>query len=201
VSYFQFGGYNPLCQAKKFLGKNVPLPKGKEDIFITMEYIITESQLQRIISEQPDSHFGLERFGYNPDKPETTNKAIESQRELHNSKLYRTLLQTITAFVPIVGPSLSMGLMGMDVKRDYDNASTKEEKGNIILSYVIGMAFVWGLGKVFKSVASLGETGMKQLSKKISRGLPYSSLSTQEAAVIFEVTSGQQFWIDKLKKK
>ena len=91
--------------------------------------------------------------------------------------------------------------MGMDVKRDYDKASTKEEKGNIILSYVIGMAFVWGLGKVFKSVASLGETGMKQLSKKISRGLPYSSLSTQEAAVIFEVTSGQQFWIDKLKKK
>lgn len=166
-----------------------------------MEYIITESQLQRIISEQPDSRFGLERFGYNPNKPETLDKAIESQRELHNNQLYRTTMQIITAFIPVVGPYISMGLLGLDVKRDYDKASTKEEKGNIILSYVIGMAFVWGLGKIFKSIGSLGEDGMQQLSKKVRRGLPYKSLSTKEAAVVFDISSGQQYWLDKLKQK
>ncbi len=91
--------------------------------------------------------------------------------------------------------------MGLDVKRDYDNASTKEEKTNIILSYVIGMAFVWGLGRIFKSIGSLGEDGMKQLSKKVRRGLPYKLLSTREAAVLFEISSGQRYWIDKLKQK
>ena len=166
-----------------------------------MEYIITESQLKRIISEQPDSRFGLERFGYNPDKPETLDKAIESQRELHNSQLYRTTMQIFTAFIPVVGPYISLGLMGLDVKRDYDNASTEEEKRNIILSYVIGMAFVWGLGRIFKSIGSLGEDGMKQLSKKVRRGLPYKLLSTREAAVLFEISSGQRYWIDKLKQK
>ena len=66
-----------------------------------MKIIVKESQLKRIM-EQPDSHFGLERFGYNPDKPETLNKAVESQRELHNSQVYRTALQLFTSFVHVI---------------------------------------------------------------------------------------------------
>jgi hypothetical protein len=163
-----------------------------------MEYIITESQL-KIILEQPDSHFGLERFGYNPDKPETLDKAVESQRELHNSQIYRTTLQVITTFVPVIGPAISLGLLGLDVKRDYDKASNETDKKNIILSYIVGMAFVWGLGRIFKSVANLGEDGMKTLSKKLKMKDAYKFFSKQEAAVLFELTKGKQFWEDKVR--
>jgi hypothetical protein len=163
-----------------------------------MKYIIKESQL-KIIMEQPDSHFGLERFGYNSDKPETLNRAIDSQRELHNSQVYRTALQVVTSFVPIIGPAISMGLLGMDVKRDYDKSTSETDKKNIILSYIVGMAFVWGLGKIFKSVASLGEEGMKTLSKKLRTAGAYKMLSSQESAVIFEVTNGKKYWEDKVK--
>jgi hypothetical protein len=164
-----------------------------------MEYIITESQL-KIIMEQPDSRFGLERFGYKPEKPETLDKAVESQRELHNSQLYRTTMQIITSFIPIVGPAISLGLLGLDVKRDYDKASTPEEKNNILLSYIVGMAFVWGLGKIFKSVSSLGEEGMQTLSKKLKMKNAYKSLSTKEAAVVFELTNGKKHWENKITK-
>jgi hypothetical protein len=163
-----------------------------------MKYIITESQL-KIILEQPDSHFGLERFGYNPDKPGTLDKAVEAQRELHNSQIYRTTLQVITAFIPVIGPSISMGLLGLDVKRDYDKATNETDKKNIILSYIVGMAFVWGLGRIFKSVANLGEDGMKTLSKKLKMKDAYKFFSKQEAAVLFELTKGKQFWEDRIK--
>ena len=150
--------------------------------------------------EQPDSRFGLERFGYNPNKPETLDKAVASQRELHNSQLYRTTMQILTAFIPVVGPAISLGLLGLDVKRDYDKATTSEEKNNILLSYIVGMAFVWGLGKIFKSVATLGEDGMQTLSKKLKMKDAYKYLSTKEAAVMFELTNGKKHWEDKITK-
>ena len=163
-----------------------------------MKFIINESQLKRIM-EQPDSHFGLERFGYKPEKPETLDKAVNSQRELHNSQIYRTALQVVTTFVPVIGPAISLGLLGLDVKRDYDKATSQTDKTNIILSYIVGMAFVWGMGRVFKSVANLGEDGMATLSKKLKMRDAYKFFSTQEAAVIFEVTKGKKFWEDKVK--
>ena len=164
-----------------------------------MNILISESQL-RLILEQPDSHFGLERFGYNSDKPETLDKAVASQREINNSQLYRTVMQVMTSFVPVIGPAISMGLVGLDIKRDYDSASTPEDKKRIILSYVIGMAFVWGLGRVFKSVSSLGENGMTNLSNKMRRKLGvWKELSSQEMSVIFDITNGQQYWADKIK--
>jgi hypothetical protein len=166
-----------------------------------MRYIITESQLKFLVSEQvPDSHFGLERFGYNSDKPETLDKAVASQRELNSSQLYRTVMQVMTSFIPVIGPAISMGLVGFDIKRDYDEASTPEDKKRIILSYVIGMALVWGLGKVFKSISSLGESGMTNLSNKMRRNVNvWKNLSSQEMSVIFDITNGQQYWSDKLK--
>ena len=165
-----------------------------------MKVLITETQLKRLI-EQPDSHFGLERFGYNSDKPETLDKAVESQRELNNSQLYRTILQIVTNFIPVFGTAISLGLVSLDAARDFKNASTEQEKKNIVLSYVIGMAFVWGLGKVFKSVASLGESGMKNLSIKMRRSVDaWKFLSTKEMSVLFDISSGQKYWVNKLKK-
>lgn len=36
------------------------------------------------LNEQPDSRFGLERYGYNPDKPETLDKAVAKDREFRD---------------------------------------------------------------------------------------------------------------------
>ena len=56
-----------------------------------MKYIITEEQYNLIV-EQSDSKFGLERFGYNPKKPETLDKAAEKFNEFNNSLDKHTLL-------------------------------------------------------------------------------------------------------------
>ena len=165
-----------------------------------MKIVITEQQLKRIISEQPDSHFGLERFGYNPEKPETLDHAVDAQREINGNQLYRTVMQVMTSFIPYFGTAISMGLVGLDMKRDYELAKTPEDKKRIIMSYVVGMAFVWGLGKVFKSMAVLGESGMKNLSKKMARNVNiWKNLSSKEAAVVFDISHGQQYWANKIQ--
>jgi hypothetical protein len=45
------GGIIPSVKQKNFWEKNVPLPKGKVDIFITMTYIITSEQLNTFIKK------------------------------------------------------------------------------------------------------------------------------------------------------
>ena len=47
-----------------------------------MKYIITESQLSKLISEQePEGRYGLERYGYNYTKPETLQPAQAKQQQ------------------------------------------------------------------------------------------------------------------------
>ena len=48
-------------------------------------------------------------------------------------------------------------------------------------------------------IVRLGEDGMATLSKKLKMRDAYKFFSKQEAAVIFEVTKGKQYWEDKVK--
>ena len=54
-----YRGYNPLNEIKIFLGKICPLPKGKEDIFINMEYTISENRLRNLFVNFMDSQYDL----------------------------------------------------------------------------------------------------------------------------------------------
>ena len=173
-----------------------------------MKYLITESQLKFLVLEQvPDSHFGPERFMSGEDRFNTVHStqswdsANKEEHDLNNNTVYRNAIALMTSFLPFVPALSSLVLIGIDFKKDIENANTTEDKKRILLSYIIGMAFVWGLGKVFKSVASLGESGMTNLSNKMRRNVDiWKNLSSKEMAVIFDITNGQQFWADKLKK-
>ena len=46
-----------------FWKKFVPLPKGKEDIFINMRYVISESRLEKIFNNFMDSQYDLKYDG------------------------------------------------------------------------------------------------------------------------------------------
>jgi len=133
-----------------------------------MKILITESQYKNIILEQPDEKFGLERFGYNPNKPETMDKAIEMQRELNNSQFYRDALMLATSCIPVLGGLISAGVLGVDFTINYKNAKTDEEKKEVILSYIVSIAIAIGLGIAIKSIAKLGKVGMDALAKKIA---------------------------------
>jgi hypothetical protein len=171
-----------------------------------MKYIITESQLKSLMTEQPDSHFGPERFISGKDRFDTVHssqswdKANKEEHDLNNNTVYRNAIALMTSFLPFVPALASVALVGMDFKKDIEDAKTIEDKKRILLSYIIGMSSVWGLGKVFKSVASIGESGMTSLSNKMRRNVNvWRTLSSKEMAVIFDITNGQQFWADKLK--
>lgn len=114
-------------------------------------------------------------------------------------KINPEILKVMSPFIPIIGPAFTMGLIGYDMKKDYEKAKTTQEKTNIILSYVISMALAWGLGKVFKSMSELGEEGMKMLSRKMRTIHGWKMLSTKESAVIMDLANGPQYWQNKLK--
>lgn len=155
-----------------------------------MKYIISEKQFSLIFEQA-----GLPIFGVG----KTGEKNLDIFSKTIDPKLANTILQIGTAFIPIIGPYISMGFMGNEMMQDYKKASTNQAKSNIILSYVITMATAWGLGKIFKSIAELGEEGMKTLGKKMRSMYAWKALSTKESAVMLDLANGPQYWQEKLK--
>lgn len=147
-----------------------------------MKIIITESQLKFIEEQVLDSDFGM-----NPNM----NLAYE--------RINSQILKVMAPFIPIVGPAISMGLIGYDMKKAYDAAKTNQDKSNVILSYVITMALSWGLGKVFSTMTELGEQGMKQLGRKLRTVDGWKMLSSKEGAVVLNFVESPKLWQDKLK--
>jgi hypothetical protein len=157
-----------------------------------MDYILSEKQF----------HVLLEQAGFTPLGNPYTSIGQKNTENFSNSidpKIANTILQLGTLFIPVVGPFFSMGFMGIDLMNDFKNAKTDQDKSVVILSYVIQMAFAWGLSKVFKSVATLGEEGMKQLGRKLRTAGAWKALSSAENAVLMDIANGPQYWQDKLK--
>lgn len=124
-----------------------------------------------------------------------TNPNVQLAYEKINPKI----LMLMSPYIPVIGPIIMAGIIGNELKQDYVKAKTTQEKTNIILSYVISMAFAWGLAKVFKSMSELGEEGMKMLSRKMRTLHGWKMLSTKEGAVLMDLTNGPQYWQNKLK--
>ena len=167
---------------------------GSEYLLI-MKYIITEEQYNLIV-EQSDSKFGLERFGYNPKKPETLDKAAEKFNEFNNSldkHTLLTILQIGTAFIPLVGPLVSMGI-GLADAALYLKDGDKKTAGLVAVFSMIpgigGLAAKLGLGKW--SAKALGEIG-----KKISLG---SKLTPSEAQVAGRVAQNKDLILKSMEK-
>jgi len=135
-----------------------------------MKILISELQLRNIVSEQSglNSYF----YGMTPGgnyvkggSEEVTNKIVN---QFYESQTYRDALMLGSIFIPVVGTSISLGVLGADFVINYKNAKTDEDKERVVLSYIISIAIGAGLGVVFKSIARLGKKGMDALAKKIS---------------------------------
>lgn len=164
-----------------------------------MKYIITESQYNLIV-EQSDSKFGLERFGYNPKKPETLDKAAEKFYEYNHSldkHTLLTILQIGTAFIPLVGPLVSMGI-GLADAALYLKEGDGKTAGLIAVFSMIpgvgGLASKLGLGKW--SAKALGEIG-----KKISLGSKLTPVETQVANRVAQYRQIIQTEMSKMGKQ
>ena len=135
-----------------------------------MKILISELQLKHIVSEQSglNSYF----YGMTPGgnyvkggSEEVTNKMVN---QFYESQTYRDALMLGSIFIPVVGTSISLGVLGADFVINYKNAKTDEDKERVVLSYIISIAIGAGLGVAFKSIARLGKKGMDALAKKIS---------------------------------
>jgi hypothetical protein len=161
-----------------------------------MKIIISERQYS-FISEQPDSKmpFQIEKFGYNPSKPNTMGPALKKQQEVFNdmdNHTVMTILQIGSAFIPFVGPFISAGIGLYDAKMYYDEGDTKTA-GLVGLFACIpgigGLASKLGLAKW--TAKALGELG-----KKISIG---SKLLPQEIQVANIIAKNKNLILSEIK--
>lgn len=155
-------------------------------------YIISKRQLNLLLEQGSITPLG---------NPYTSSgqKNIEVLGKSMDPKVANTILQIGTAFIPLIGPAISMGFMGFDFMEDYKKAKTDQERSNVIFSYVVTMATAWGLGKIFKSISEIGEEGMKILGKKLRTLGAWKALSAKESAVLLDLSNAPQYWQEKLK--
>lgn len=123
---------------------------------------------KRLLKEQPESRFGLERFGYNPNKPETLDAAAEKQRQFNQSidiHTLNTIIGFASAFIPVVGPFIAAGIGLMDAGI-YLKQGKKTEA-----AIVAAFSLLPGMGKVVSKIpgiSSLGKKGMSELGAKVA---------------------------------
>jgi hypothetical protein len=151
-----------------------------------MKIIISESQYNRIISEQPDSKmpYQIEKFGYNPSSKNPNQSfggALKRQSEFFqtmdlNSNL--GLLSIATAFVPVVGPFLSLGISLADAAVYAKKGETNNAAFILALS---ALPYIGPVVKKIPGISNLGPKGMTLLASKISKGLGLTKTETQIA--------------------
>ena len=163
-----------------------------------MDILITENQLKKLISEQPDSRFGPERFMSHSDftafaKGDYKNMsdgawdaANKAQSEFIHGEGGKFQFQTIISQIPIIGPYLGAASLIYDFQSDYRNAKTPEQKTSVVLGYIAGIGIGIGLHFVCTSVAKLGVEGMTALSSKLKLG---QALTGAEMAAVEEIAS------------
>lgn len=164
-----------------------------------MKYIISERQYK--IIEQSDSKFGLERFGYNPNKPETMDKAADKQRQFNKDVadvvLDKHTLLTISsigaAFIPFIGPFLSVGI-------DLANAALYYKEGDTKTAGMVGVfSMIPGVGGLAAKLglAKWSSKALGEIGKKISLG---QKLTPVESKVANRVAQYSQVIQTEMKK-
>jgi len=130
-----------------------------------MNFIITESQSERILIEQPESRFS---FGYNPwsKDPNNLRDSMKRQQEFvsdvtnfiyENRHGLLDIAAIGVAFIPVVGPFLSIGL-------ELGNAALYVSEGD---NYSGGLALAFALipgGQLIRRIPAVKKLGRNGLS-------------------------------------
>lgn len=129
-----------------------------------MKIILTESQVERLIIEQSELSFDR-RFG----TAAAAEKSNAGNRQMVNAVLNmdphtrNELLAFGAAFIPVVGPFVSMGIATYDAKTLWDEGHKKEAA----LTFAFGMLPLVSKIPIFKQI---GTKGISTLARKIVSG-------------------------------
>lgn len=163
-----------------------------------MNVLITEGQYDRLFVEQPDSKFS---FGYNPwsKDPNNLRDAMKRQEEF-NSDVFKFIDENKhglldiaaigTAFIPLVGPFISLGL-------ELGNAALYANEGD---NYSAGLALSFALipgGQLIRripSVKKLGRNGLASLLKKAKNPKLVKTLTKTEKESLEQINKNSK-WI------
>lgn len=165
-------------------------------------FYLLESKLgdvKPLVLEQPDSKmpWQIEKFGYSYDKPETFGPALKRQQEFlkeidPHSQL--VIASIATAFIPLIGPFISSGLMLADAALYASEGDTKNAGLNFMF------ALLPGVGSVIRKIPvidRLGKKGMQVLSNKLINN---TRLSQIESEVINSIKNNKEFIYQELSK-
>jgi hypothetical protein len=124
-----------------------------------MKILITESQY-KLIKEQS-------MMGWDTGLPQNVrNDAVKGMNNMYSSHGVNSLLQIVTAFIPIVGPAISSGIGYLDAKKYWDEGDKKTATMVAILS---SLPAIGSIVLKIPGVKQLGQKGMTALASKISK--------------------------------
>ena len=163
-----------------------------------MNFIITESQYNRILIEQPESRFS---FGYNPwsKDPNNLRDSMKRQQEFvsdvsnfiyDNRHGLLDIAAVGAAFIPVVGPFISIGL-------ELGNAALYVSEGD---NYSGGLALAFALipgGQLIRripAVKKLGRNGLATLLKKAKNPKLVKTLTKTEKEALEQINKNSK-WV------
>ena len=163
MSYLTKVLWIPSCP---LLGRYNPRPFfSNVCIFIYVRYIITEHQYKLII-EQP---MGLAPVGgYEYQKPQAIKKSFElTGLEPHTIMMIAGIG---SAFIPVIGPLISLGIGLGDAAIYYNEGDTKTAGMVAMFSLLPGIGTIVNKLPFGQIVKQLGTKGMSALASKLSKG-------------------------------
>ena len=158
-----------------------------------MKYIISKRQFN-LLTEQPDSRFGPERFMTGQEKFKTTHsskawdQAIEKEREFNKSldpHTVNAVFGIASLFIPVVGPFIAAGI-GLADAAVYLREGKKNEAA---LASVFSL--LPGISKVVQKIPMIGKLGKKGMDLLSSKIIKRAALTGSELAVVQAVVANQ----------
>jgi hypothetical protein len=153
-----------------------------------MKIILSESQVERLVSEQMLSF--MSPFA----GPLGVKSLLEMDPHDRNA-----LFSFAAAFVPIIGPALSLGIAAYDAKTYLQQGKKKEAGLSLFLALLPGIGAV--VSKI-PGIKQLGAKGMSALAKKIIAG--GKNLTPLENEIMRIVSNNKQIYSyakDEIKSK
>jgi hypothetical protein len=144
-----------------------------------MKIILTESQVDRLINEQSEGSFDRRySTATAAEKSNAANKQLVNALVNMDPHTRNDLLAFGLAFVPVVGPALSLGMSMYNAKTYYNEGKKKEAGLALFLGLLPGISTV--VAKV-PGVKQLGAKGMSLLADKIVLGGKLTGFENQIA--------------------
>jgi len=125
-----------------------------------------------MLFEQSDSRmpFQPEQYGYKQGNPKTIGSAVKKQQEMIKTidpKTLTMVLGVASAFIPIIGPFLSVGI-GLVEAAQYQKAGDTKTAGMVAMFSLL--PFVGSIVTKIPGAKQLGYKGMVALATKLTKG-------------------------------